>query len=178
MLINDEWAEHLVLGSSWISVSVNAATKSVHEVVNLKSNFDRVILGIKRLVNQKRRHGRDVRIVYKFTIVPENLHQLADAIEVADALGCDDIAYGYANGVKEALEQNNDLRRGLMKRLQALSGRDLGVTIERNRLEHLGLMANEIWRFAPSYFALLGLPGSANKVFTTHDSRWVGKYKP
>lgn len=142
LLVNDEWAEHLALGSSFVQISVNAATKSVHETVNLKSNFEQVIAGIERLVDQKRRHGTEVRIVYKYTIVPENLHELADAIVVADTLGCDEIAYGYSHAVERALEQDEDLRSALKAQLQELSGRDLSVMIERNRLEHLGLMTS------------------------------------
>lgn len=46
---NHEWAEHLVYGSRKIRISVNAATKRTHELINKVSNYDKVIENIKKL---------------------------------------------------------------------------------------------------------------------------------
>lgn len=140
LLINDEWAYHLVNGSNWIEISVNAATEATHELVNRKSNFVRVINNIKKLIDLKQQHGSDVKITYKYTIVPENIHEVADAIELAENLGCDHISYGYDYSVINILKQNNELRRKLKNQIFRLVNSDLKLTVNVMRLEYLNLI--------------------------------------
>lgn len=140
ILINDEWAEHLVYGSRKIRISVNAATKRTHELINKGSNYERVIENIKKLIYLKQRYNSDISIQYKFTIVPENISEIADAIEVADRLGCDKINYGYDNSVPSIIKRNTELREHLKDRINQLIGSNLKIEIERYRLKKLGLL--------------------------------------
>ena len=106
VLISDEWAEHLVKGANWIQISVNAATKKTHELVNQNSNFGRVIENIKKMIRLKSQYGVDVEIIYKYTILSENMDEIGRAVEFADALGCDTIAFGYDVSLPALLEDD------------------------------------------------------------------------
>jgi MoaA/NifB/PqqE/SkfB family radical SAM enzyme len=139
MLINDEWAEHLVQGSGKIRISVNAASKKTHELVNKGSNYEKVIDNIRKLIHLKHHHNLDVKIQYKFTITPENVREIADAIEVADNLGCDKINYGYDRTVPAILRGDKELREHLKHTIDRLVGSNLKIEVERCRLRLLGL---------------------------------------
>jgi MoaA/NifB/PqqE/SkfB family radical SAM enzyme len=140
-LINDEWARHLVLGSDWVAVSVNAATQAVHEQINFKSKFPRVMENIRRMVQYKRELGAPITIIYKFSIVAGNLHEIADAIPVAAELGCDKITFGYdVTTVPAYLEAHPELKAELQQKLQVYLAANLPIEIETMRLEFLGLL--------------------------------------
>ena len=140
ILINDEWAEYLVRGSKWLRISVNAATKKTHELVNEGSNYERVIDNIKKLVHLKRQYNLDTRIMFRFTIVPENIHEIADAIEFAESLGCDEIKYGYDDPVPDFLKEHKILKEQLKNRVSQLVNSNLNIKIEQIRLGRLGLL--------------------------------------
>ncbi|MCC7202156.1 MAG: radical SAM protein [Nitrospirae bacterium] len=140
ILINDDWADHLVRGSNWIQISVNASTKETHEIVNKNSNFTRVIDNIKKLIHLKNQYGLDVKIVYKFTIVSENIQEISEAIALADYLGCDQIAFGYDTSIPHILQDNKSIKEAIKTNISLLKSSKLKVDIERKRLEQLGLL--------------------------------------
>ncbi len=140
MLINDEWAEHLVKGAKWIEISVNAATKKTHEFVNKGSNYEKVIDNINNLIHLKHHYNSDIIITYKYTIVPGNISEIADAIEFADSLGCDRISYGFSSLVPRTLGENEELSEKVKSKLSRLVNDNLKIEIIRNRLEQLGLL--------------------------------------
>jgi MoaA/NifB/PqqE/SkfB family radical SAM enzyme len=140
LLVDDEWAEHLARGARWVQVSVNASTKATHELVNHGSKFERVLGGLGRLVDTRRRLASDVAIVYKFTIVTANVHEIADAIGLAESLGCDEIAFGYDAPVPAYLAERPDLARALRQRLAGLLAAPRRIAVERTRLRYLGLL--------------------------------------
>jgi MoaA/NifB/PqqE/SkfB family radical SAM enzyme len=140
LLVDDEWAEHLARGARWVQVSVNASTKATHELVNHGSKFERVLDGLGRLVDARRRLASDVAIVYKFTIVTANVHEIADAIGLAESLGCDEIAFGYDAPVPAYLVERPDLARALRQRLAGLLAAPRRIAVERTRLRYLGLL--------------------------------------
>jgi MoaA/NifB/PqqE/SkfB family radical SAM enzyme len=143
-LINDEWARNLVLGSDWVGISVNAATQEIHEQINFKSKFPRVMENIRRMVQYKRELGAPVSIIYKFSIVAGNIHEIADAIPVAAELGCDKIAYGYdVTTVPAYLDAHPDLKAEIQQKLQAHFAANLPIEIETIRLKYLGLLPSE-----------------------------------
>jgi len=140
VLIDETWATHLVRGSDWIQVSVNAATKATHEMVNRKSSFEKVIRGIEKMVAAKARLGLATRIIYKFTVVPENVAEIAGAIALADRLGCDEIHFGYDRGVIQHLADRQELRERVAREIGALLAAGPRVSVESYRLEYLGLV--------------------------------------
>ena len=139
-LINDEWADLLAHGSSRIEISVNAATKETHEKINCGSNFDRVINGIRKLIAVKRTGNLDVPIIYSFTIVPENITEIVDAIVLANTLGCDEFGVGYDTSVPDLLQGRPDLFNRLKDDLSKILAENLDIQIDRKRLEFLGLL--------------------------------------
>jgi tetratricopeptide (TPR) repeat protein len=143
LLINHEWAQRLVKNSCWIEVSVNASTKQTHEFVNRKSDFRRVIDNIRMLVYLKGKYRLDTEIRYHFTVVPENAHEIAPAIKLANDLGCDLIAYSYDSpAVENFLNKNKDVKRKIIKQIEQLVNDGLKIKIQRNQLEQLGILGN------------------------------------
>lgn len=141
-LINDEWADHFVKGSKWIQVSVNAASQETHELVNRRSKFDRVMDNIKKMILLKRSSGSDIQIIYKFTIIPENIHEIGDAIELAAETGCDEIAFGYDHKVPFILSQDKELYGKVKDKIHQLVNSNLHIHIETKRLEQIGLLGS------------------------------------
>jgi MoaA/NifB/PqqE/SkfB family radical SAM enzyme len=140
-LINDEWAENLVRGAKRIQVSVNAATSKTHAMVNRGSDLDRVSDNVKSMCALKKRLGSDVKIVFKYTIVPENIHEIVEAVSLAEYLGCDRITYGFHRSVPDFLTRNPDLRERLGRSFMDLIGTSVpGVSINADVLLYLGLI--------------------------------------
>lgn len=139
-LINDEWARHLVNGSNWVLISVNAASKQIHEQINRRSDFDKVINNISRLVSHKKLTNSQVKIMYKFTTTPENIHEIPISIKLANDLGCDEIAFGFSKFPNGWLKQNADLINTLRTEIRQIMGSTLSILIERTRLQMLGLI--------------------------------------
>ena len=140
MLINDRWARYLVSGSQRVHISVNAASKEIHERVNRGSKFTRVINNIKTLVRLKQEMASDVKIIYKYTIVPDNIHEVAEAITYADSLGCDRIAFGYDVAVPVFLATHGEVKSKIRDQLQRLVNAKLAIEIDPSRLIQLGLL--------------------------------------
>jgi MoaA/NifB/PqqE/SkfB family radical SAM enzyme len=140
LLINDEWAEFLVRGSNWITISVNAATKKTHELVNKGSVFEKVIDNTKKLINLKEKYNLNTKIIFHHTTVKENLHELADAIYLANALGCDSINFGFDKHVLPFLKKNPALKEKIKQKISFVMNEGLKIDCETNRLEHMGLL--------------------------------------
>lgn len=140
MLINDEWAKHLVTGADWIQISVNAATKEVHEKVNQNSKYEQVIENIAKLTSAKKELNSSTRIIYKYCAVPENIHEIAKIIPLADKLGCDEVAFGYDGKMLQHLSSMEEYKETLKEELRAEINTKRPIVIERKKLEHLGLL--------------------------------------
>jgi sulfatase maturation enzyme AslB (radical SAM superfamily) len=140
ILINDEWADYLVNGSNVVAISVNAASKKVHELINNGSDFTRVVNNIKKLVELKRQQKQGVQIIYKFSIVPENVHEIPDAICFANSIGCDQITYGFDSSVPDYLESNGELRSSIKHRMASAISNGISIKVDKSYLERLGLV--------------------------------------
>jgi len=140
MLIDDVWVKHLVEGLDWIQVSVNAATKRTHELVNQGSRYETVVGNLKKLIRVKTEVNSHTKIVFKFTATRENLHEIADAIQLAEDLGCDSIAFGFDDTVKPSLNNQPELREKLKNKISTALGKVSKVEVDKNRLEYLNLI--------------------------------------
>ena len=141
LLINREWAERLVKGSEWIEVSVNAATRKTHESINRGSSFEKVISNLRMLIDLKRSYSIKTGIRFHFTIVPENTHEIAQAIKVADRLGCDMITYCFDSpNVETFLSKHKNIREKIKEDILKVINVNLKIKIQRNHLEQLGLV--------------------------------------
>lgn len=139
-LLDADWAGLLVRGSDWVEISVNAATRETHELVNRGSRFDRVVANVKMLVEAKRRARSATRVIYKFTIIPENLREIPDAIALADTLGCDEIAFGYSGAVPEWLRREKETKEAVRERIAEAASAAKNVKVNRQRLRTLDLV--------------------------------------
>ena len=141
LLINGEWGMRLVRGSEWIEVSVNAATRKTHESINRGSSFERVISNLKMLIDFKHSYNMKTDIRFHFTIVPEKTHEIAQAIKVAERLGCDLIAYSFDSPrVEIFLSQHKKIKKRITDEISKLTKGALNIKIQRNQLKQLGLV--------------------------------------
>jgi sulfatase maturation enzyme AslB (radical SAM superfamily) len=139
LLVNDEWADHLVNGSNVIAISVNAATKETHNHVNRGSDFFKVVDNIKKMISLKSEKKSGVQIIYKYSIVPENVHEVAEAIVFAENLGCDQISYGYDLSVPDYIKKNENLRLDLKNRITSILEKGVRIKVDKAKLKTLNL---------------------------------------
>lgn len=145
LLMSESWAASMIAGGNWIQVSLNASTRETHEIVNAGSRWEKALNGLRLLVDARRQAGgTGAEVIYKFTIVPQNAHEMADAVERAVETGCSGIAYGFDREVPAFLAGRPDLVRHLRSRFAELLSRNLPLSIERKRLTHLGLLGDPL----------------------------------
>ncbi|MBF0594296.1 MAG: radical SAM protein [Candidatus Omnitrophica bacterium] len=144
LLLNDEWVECLVTGASWVAISVNAATAKMHEKINRGSNFDKVVKNIKKMITVKRELHSDTKIIFKYTIVPENVSEIVAAVALADSLGCDSLQYGYDSRVPLFLHNNKKIAQEIKRSLSVLlDGGNVKVNVPSKNLVNLGLLDHD-----------------------------------
>ncbi len=145
LLINDEWAEKIAMGSAFIYISLNAATAETHEMVNRGSKWDVVLKNIRKLRDARERNGTDLKILGHMTIIVENIHEIPLFIRDFEQFGVDQIDFGYDSKVPGYLSGNPFLRialkRDIYKALRAV--KDLSL-VDLKRIRMLGLLAEEI----------------------------------
>jgi MoaA/NifB/PqqE/SkfB family radical SAM enzyme len=140
-LIDERWADFLVQGCNTVVISVNAATKAVHEKINVGSDYDKVINNIFKLINLKRLYNSHVKIKFRFTIVPENIEEIADAIILSSDLGCDQIQFGYDISTIAYLKENLKIKNELYKKISSiLKVENMDKYVDVSRLQYLGLL--------------------------------------
>ena len=139
MLINDKWADKIARNSLRITVSLNAVDKETHEQVNLRSNWERVIDNCKRLINARNRLRTDLCIIAHFTMVKENLTQVPDFIGLSEALGFDEVNYGFDNCIPDHLRAHPEIRDDLRKRSRAALGA-AGIKVDTRQFVRLGFL--------------------------------------
>ncbi len=141
LLINDEWAEKIVLNSAAIYISLNAATAKTHEIVNRGSKWDTVMKNIKKLQDARRRHGAAFKITGHMTIVLENVQEIALFISHFPEFGFDQIGFGYDQKVPEYLKAQPflkiSLKRDVIKALRTTKDPSL---VDLKRLKMLELV--------------------------------------
>ncbi|MFQ6060012.1 MAG: radical SAM protein [Thermoplasmata archaeon] len=140
LLIDDAMADRLSRHANRVIISLNAATREVHEKVNRGSRFDRVIDNIERLRSSRRRNGGVMRIIGRMTLTVPSLHEIPLFIQKYKELGFDGINFGYdKETVPGYLASNTDLTDQIRSEVvRAMKGANRG-TIDSLRLEQLGL---------------------------------------
>ena len=113
VLINDEWAEKIATHSRFIYISLNAASKETHEMINVGSNWEKVLANIQRVRKARSRLGTNVSIHGHMTIVHSgdcsNVHEIGDFIRNFRSFGCDVISFGYTRKIPGLFKENPDL---------------------------------------------------------------------
>lgn len=144
LIINEEWAERIVKGSDYIIISINAATKQTHEIVNAGSRWEKVMEGVQRLVEAKAYFQSNIEMIGHMTIVTENVREIPQFITLADSIKLDTVEFGYDQPtVPPWLDKHPEVRASLIEQIKIETDK-ASVTIDDNRLVHLGLVEKEL----------------------------------
>ena len=89
----------LLFGQSWqgtfvdhgydVNFSINGASRVVHETINVHSKYDKVMENLAGLIQLREERGSPLVIHISFVIIPENVHEIADFVELGARLGVD-----------------------------------------------------------------------------------------
>ena len=138
-LISDAWAERICLGSEWLHISFNGARQQTVEQVNAGVKYQKVLQSVERLLEARRRHHSDITLIGHFTIVPENIREVAQFPAFCAELGLDGAEYGYdRDTVPKWIRENPDAADEIRREAAAVL-RAPPLDINNNRLQHLGL---------------------------------------
>ncbi len=98
-LLDAEKAGALVgAGIDWIAVSVDGATAEVFENVRRGASFEWVTGNIRRLAALKREGSP--RIIVNFVMMPVNVHQLEDLVDLCAGMGVDRINFKQCDVIR------------------------------------------------------------------------------
>jgi len=140
MMISEEWAEKIARHSDFVYFSLNAATKETHELVNRGSRWERVLGGIGRVLEARKRLGTDLKVWGHMTIVRQNLDEIDLFIERFPDLGFDAIDFGIDAPVTRHLRFHPLRKRALRRRVRsALERSPFRESVNDLRLRILGL---------------------------------------
>ncbi|WP_419909555.1 radical SAM protein [Hoeflea sp.] len=138
-LVSEAWAERICKGSKWLHISFNGARQKTVERVNSGVKYQKVLQSVERLLEARQRLKSKVRLVGHFTIVPENVREIAHFPEFCAELGLDGVEYGYDRDtvpkwIRENAREVDDIRRAVKDIVSRPP-----LDINTNRLIHLGI---------------------------------------
>lgn len=88
-----EWAELIVPITTDVKISWNGATKETSERVMKDIDFDKTVQNVRDFVTVRNRHfaetGYRCRVTFQLTFMQNNMHELAEIIQLAAALDID-----------------------------------------------------------------------------------------
>lgn len=117
--VTEEMAAKIAVHCRNINFSLNAATKEVHEIVNVGSNFDRVLRGVRRVIQAKQRLNGKVSISGHMTIVAQNLHEIALFIRKRTEFGFEYLNFGFDYTVPAVLAKDPAMKERLAADVRA-----------------------------------------------------------
>ncbi len=143
LLMNSHLASIIVRDASVVSISINAATKQVHELVNSGSNWERVIENISTLLSMREKIGTDMVLNGRMTLVPQNLHEIPIFLESYRDIGFDTVNFGFDKvTVPDYLSTKPRFKEELALEIRdALDKVDI-TDVDSRRLVQLGLVVN------------------------------------
>lgn len=135
--ISEAMANKIALHCHAIVFSLNAATKTTHEIVNAGSKFDKVMHNIKRVIAAKRSLHGEVLIGGHMTLVPENLEELPLFIDKREEFGFEWINFGYDVKMPPLLAADPERKKRLGTAAAASLGRSDPRRVEPSSLRQL-----------------------------------------
>ena len=105
-LINEEWAKKIARHSLFIYISINAATKETHELVNVNSKWETVLKNVRRLRKYRAAYRSGTVIKGHMTLVRENLKEVPLFMKNFKSLGFDRICFCHAESAVKYLPEN------------------------------------------------------------------------
>lgn len=140
-LISEVWAERIARGSDWLYVSVNGVEPETIERVSAGLRYDRLVEGIRRLQEARTRLGCPLELVGSFTIVPENIREVARFPDLCKRLGLDRAEFGYdIVSVPRWCDDHPEEAARIRDTLQAILA-DPPVPFRDHRFRALGLVS-------------------------------------
>jgi MoaA/NifB/PqqE/SkfB family radical SAM enzyme len=133
--------------SDYLYISFNAATRDTYTRVVRGGSWDRLMRGLRLVQEARAADASPLKIIGHFTIVEDNLHEIAAFIDLAAALDLDIVNFGYNRiahmgaCIDELLRNDDWLRRTLADEIRGASSRvNTRVAIDPSRLQYLGLV--------------------------------------
>lgn len=152
-IMTKEWAKRLALHSPFFHVSLNAATKEMHEKINAGSSWERVLKNIALIRDVGKEEQSDIKIKGHFTIIMKNCHEIPDFIEIYKSIGIDKIDFGYDFRFPFYLFFRPLFKRKLIRRISAAINKAEDLpSIDYMRLSHIKLIDKKTRRKINSAF--------------------------
>ncbi|NQU99411.1 MAG: radical SAM protein [Parcubacteria group bacterium] len=95
VLFNEYWQKLFVDHGYMINLSLNAANKETHEKINKNSIWEKVIGNLKAVIDLRNQKKSPLEVYTSFVILPQNIRQLADFIELGKGFGVDKIRFFF-----------------------------------------------------------------------------------
>jgi radical SAM protein with 4Fe4S-binding SPASM domain len=104
--LTPEVAEQTVMSKlDRLIISIDGITQEVYEQYRIGGKLDKVLEGTRNVVEARKRHSEStLRIIFQFLVVKPNEHQIPQVLELARAIGVDEVlfktaqVYNYENG--------------------------------------------------------------------------------
>lgn len=91
-LLHRDHAEKLLSkGISVIAISFAGAHAATHDLIRRGCDFNKIIRNVKDLIAVKRSVGSDVRVIASFIMLPMNIHELPEFMELCSGLGIEEV---------------------------------------------------------------------------------------
>jgi MoaA/NifB/PqqE/SkfB family radical SAM enzyme len=144
LLIDYEIADKLSKGAKRVTISLNAASREIHELVNRGSRWTKILDNIQLLTEARKRNGTDLEVWGRMTITNYSLHEVSKFLREWQSFGFDHINFGYDRETVPALLDANpefkaQLRKEVMNELANLDPSN----VDALRLRQLGLIGGK-----------------------------------
>lgn len=111
--MTEQMAAKIVLHCGIVYFSLNAATKEIHEIVNVGSQFDKVLRNIRRVIQAKQELHGNVAIVGHMTIVKQNMHEIPLFVRKRAEFGFEFLHFGFDASVPGLLSADPQMKERL-----------------------------------------------------------------
>ncbi len=93
MLLTDSASKKLIeTGVKTVAISIAGARKETHESIRIGTSFNKILENVKRLESLRRSmNARDLRIIFTFLRMKQNIKELPELVELASTLNIDEI---------------------------------------------------------------------------------------
>jgi radical SAM protein with 4Fe4S-binding SPASM domain len=117
---------------TWITVSIDAATRSTYERIRVGGSFDKLIANVREINRAKQRSGSDEPLIgLNFVLMRSNIRELPAVVRLAHELQADSVcAYhmvpfhiGDGDTREESLEQDKALCNRMLDEARAEAGK-------------------------------------------------------
>ncbi len=141
LLIPDSMAKKLASNADLISISLNAATKNTHEIVNEGSSWEKVLENIASVRKYRQEYGTSLSINGRMTLTDHSLEEIPLFLKSFEEFGFDTVNFGYDLAtVPKYLEGHPDFKKNLSAQIKEVLGNADRKKVDTLRLEQLGLI--------------------------------------